>query len=143
MVERDALRPSGDRRAPTAANTSAMGAGLAGTRVPNHQVSSALAMASLELEYLSASFMVDAADFFDACRPSWKWPNLTSLALTSQLLTPDRHWAAMIDKMLQAAAAAGIEMPRLETMEIWNGGEGLAALFRYQSGRCSSIYWTC
>ncbi|KAK3380247.1 hypothetical protein B0T24DRAFT_647542 [Lasiosphaeria ovina] len=71
-----------------------------GTRVPNRQVSSAVAMASLELEYLSASFMVDAADFFDA------------------------------------SAAAATEMPRLETMEIWSGGEGLAALFRYQSGRC-------
>lgn len=34
--------------------------------------------------------------------------------------------------MLQAAAAAAIKMPQLETMEIWNGRNRLAALFNYQ-----------
>lgn len=36
--------------------------------------------------------------------------------------------------MLQTAAAAALEMPKLKTMEIWNGRKGLAMLFRYQSG---------
>ncbi|KAL3297338.1 Oxoglutarate iron-dependent oxygenase protein [Colletotrichum asianum] len=35
------------------------------------------------------SFMVDASHFFSSCEPSWKWSNLTLLALTSRLLAPD------------------------------------------------------
>lgn len=34
--------------------------------------------------------------------------------------------------MLQSAAVAAMEMPNLETMELWNGEKGLAMLFRYQ-----------
>jgi len=37
--------------------------------------------------------------------------------------------------MLQAAVAAEIRMPRLETMGIWNGRKGLAALLKYQAFR--------
>lgn len=36
--------------------------------------------------------------------------------------------------MLPDAAAAAMEMPNLETLELWNGREGLAMLFRYQGG---------
>lgn len=39
-----------------------------------------------------------------------------------------------IDNMLLAAAAA-VKMPKLETMEIWDGQVGLAMLFRYQPDR--------
>ncbi|KAI1471840.1 uncharacterized protein F4812DRAFT_449719 [Daldinia caldariorum] len=111
-------------------------------RKPNSQISQTIAIASLRLEYLSASFMADASHFFHACQPSWEWPNLTSLALTSQLLTPDGS-PSEVANMLQAAAAAAMKMPRLEIMEIWNGREGLAMLFRYQSprGRASVITW--
>lgn len=35
--------------------------------------------------------------------------------------------------LLQAAALAAHQMPKLETMEIWNGSEGVAALFKYES----------
>ncbi|EAQ89285.1 hypothetical protein CHGG_05904 [Chaetomium globosum CBS 148.51] len=42
---------------------------------------------------------------------------------------------AKIEAVLQAAAAAAMRMPRLETMEIWNGGRGVAALFQYQALR--------
>ncbi|ESU14763.1 hypothetical protein FGSG_08563 [Fusarium graminearum PH-1] len=34
--------------------------------------------------------------------------------------------------MTCAAAVAALRMPRLETMEIWNGQKGLAALFQYR-----------
>lgn len=37
-----------------------------------------------------------------------------------------------------AAAAAAVKMPNLETMEIWNGQDGLAMLFRYQQARGGS-----
>ncbi|KAF7958555.1 hypothetical protein EAE96_002095 [Botrytis aclada] len=100
-------------------------------RIPSSSVSSALANASLTLEHLSAPFMVDASHFFTARELSWKWPNLTWLALTSRLLVPQER-SEELDDMLQAAAAAAMNMPNLETMEIWNGEKGLAMLFRYQ-----------
>lgn len=101
-------------------------------RMPVPEVSRALARASLNLEHLSASFLVDASDFFHALEPSWEWPNLTSLALTSQLLAPYLN-QSMRGSMLEAAAAAAMKMPSLRTMEIWTGREGLAMLFRYES----------
>jgi hypothetical protein len=99
-------------------------------RIPSSHVSRAVANASLTLEHLSVSFMIDASDFFDARELSWKWPNLTGIALTSRLLVPES--SMLLDDMLQAAAAAAMKMPNLETMEIWNGKKGLAMLFRYQ-----------
>ncbi len=35
--------------------------------------------------------------------------------------------------MLEAAAAAAGRIPKLKTMEIWNGREGVAALFSYRA----------
>lgn len=114
------------------------------TRIPASDVSRAVANASLQLEHLSASFMVDATYFFRAREPSWEWPNLTSLSLTSQLLSPDESPAEM-DDMLRVAAAAAMKMPKPETMEIWNGEEGSAMLFRYQAtnrgGQPAVITW--
>ena len=102
-------------------------------RSPAPAVSQTVALASLKLEHLAASFIVDASHFFEI-RPTWEWSNLKSLVLTSQLLTPDEN-STEIEAMLQAAAAAAMHMPRLEMMEIWNGRKGLAALFRYQALR--------
>lgn len=105
-------------------------------RVPNSTLGMILVKLSLQLEVLAASFMVDACDFFSqaACRKSWKWQNLTSLALTSKRLDPDTS-TAKIDEMLLHAATTALNMPKLETMEIWNAREGLAILFRYQAAR--------
>jgi hypothetical protein len=76
--------------------------------------------------------MVDACYFFNSLsEPLQKWPNLKFLALTSLLLSPDESHASITD-MLQEAAAAAIRMPQLETLEIWNGREKLAAFFRYE-----------
>lgn len=101
-------------------------------RMPIPGVSRALARASLKLEHLSASFMVDASDFFYVILPSWTWPNMTTLALTSQLLAPNVN-PPMMDRMLEAAVAAAMKMPSLRTMEIWTGRKGLAILFRYET----------
>ncbi|TQN68103.1 hypothetical protein CSHISOI_07393, partial [Colletotrichum shisoi] len=115
-------------------------------RIPTPDVSRTLARASLELEHLSASFVVDADCFFHACNPSWKWPNLSSLALTSRLLAPGES-TVEIDDMLQRAAKVAKKMPNLQTMEIWNGRKALAALFKYQSighggyGQPAEITW--
>lgn len=102
-------------------------------RKPAPAVSRMVALASLKLEHLAASFIVDPSQFFQI-EASWNWPNLTSLALTSGLLTPN-GMATEIEAMLQAAAAAAKKMPQLETMEIWNGRKGIAALFKYQASR--------
>lgn len=53
-------------------------------RKPAPAVSRIVALTSLKLEHLAASFIVDASHFFNI-EPSWEWPNLTSLVLTSKL----------------------------------------------------------
>lgn len=40
-----------------------------------------------------------------------------------------------VNSLLRAAAGAALKMPRLDTMEIWNGRRGVAMLFRYQRAR--------
>lgn len=103
-------------------------------RVPNPAVSRKLARASLHLTTLSASFMADAGYFFAARQDLWTWDKLTSLALTSRVLTDDAD-TLDINNMLRDAAAAALKMPRLDTMELWNGRRGVAMLFRYQRAR--------
>ncbi|KAK0715168.1 hypothetical protein B0H67DRAFT_634640 [Lasiosphaeris hirsuta] len=98
---------------------------------PDPAVSRMIALASLRLEHLAASFLVDARRFF-SIEPSWEWPNPTSIVLTSKMLRPGED-PVKSGAMLQAAAAAALRMPRLETMEIWNGRKWLAAIFRYQT----------
>ncbi|KAI5466122.1 hypothetical protein BGZ63DRAFT_411512 [Mariannaea sp. PMI_226] len=112
-------------------------------RKPAPAVGRMVALTSLPLEHLAAFFIVDASHFF-AIESSWEWPNLTSLVLTSRFLTPDENSTTEIDTLLQAAAAAALKMPRLETMEIWNGRKRLAALFQYRASRSlhqAKILW--
>ncbi|KAK3688423.1 hypothetical protein B0T22DRAFT_459394 [Podospora appendiculata] len=111
-------------------------------RDPHPVVGRMVAIASLQLEHLAASFIVDAGHFF-AIEPSWEWPKLTSLVLTSNVLRPGEDPVQM-EAMLHAAAAAAMRMPRLETMEIWNGRKGLAAAFQYQTlpnARRATVTW--
>jgi len=78
--------------------------------------------------------MVDASHFFEGCRDSWTWDKLISLALTSETLTDDAN-PGDINKMLHAAAETALRMPKLDTMEIWNGRRGVAMVFRYERSR--------
>lgn len=89
-------------------------------------------MASRELEHFSASFLVDAGLFFASCKPSWTWTNLTSLTLTSPVLAPKAAQSDIV-KMINSAATVVCRMPKLETMELWNGRKRMATLFQYQS----------
>ncbi|KAK2764289.1 hypothetical protein FQN54_008981 [Arachnomyces sp. PD_36] len=100
---------------------------------PSNDAPEALGKASLRLEQLSASFFIDAKDFFDALQPSQVWVHLESLALTSKLLDTikDSDSVKSINSMLHAAGLAAQRMPRLRTMEIWTGGWGHASIFRY------------
>ncbi|KAM0473434.1 hypothetical protein ACHAPX_008181 [Trichoderma viride] len=95
---------------------------------PTIHLSHKLARVNLGVEFLSASFMVDAAEFFSEFST---WPNLSHLTLTSQLLAPTTCPTKIMD-LLQAAASAACYMPKLKIMEIWYGREGLAALFKYE-----------
>lgn len=94
---------------------------------------------SLQLEHFSASYLIDAALFFASCRPSWTWPILTSLTLTSPWLAPDVERVHLV-KMLTTAATLASRMPKLETMELWNGRKRLATLFQYRS-KPATITW--
>lgn len=78
--------------------------------------------------------MTDAGHFFSARQDPWKWEKLTHLALTSRDLTHDAD-TSDINNLLRDAAAAALKMPRLDTMELWNGRRGVAMLFRYQRAR--------
>ncbi|KAM5347857.1 hypothetical protein ACJ41O_007681 [Fusarium nematophilum] len=91
------------------------------------------------LENISVSFLIDARDFF---KPFWpansdrsmrslpNWENLETLSLTSQILVSGSQ--ADTNKLLCAAARAVKKMRRLRLLELWNGGEGTAAVFRYR-----------
>ncbi|CAG9989608.1 unnamed protein product [Clonostachys byssicola] len=109
-------------------------------RTPSFDISQMLSSISVNFDHLSASFMVDAGDFFGAeeCQPPQRWPNLKSLVLTSEMLDPYESHTNIMD-MLRKAALRSAYMPQLETMEIWNGGVGLAALFRYDGRTQPSI----
>lgn len=110
-------------------------------RVPSTVLSRKAAEASLKLEHFSASFLIDAGSFFSSCEPSWKWPNLTSLTLSSRILTSETSQTD-IDNLLISAATAAMEMPQLQVMKIWNGKAERAALFGYQS-RYAVVNWRC
>lgn len=103
-------------------------------RVPEPAVSRKLAHASLHLTSLSASFNIDAGLFFAARQNSWTWENLTSLSLTSTAFTDDPDTEGIND-MLRDAASAALKMPKLGTIELWNGRRGVAMLFRFQLAR--------
>jgi hypothetical protein len=96
---------------------------------PNWSLGQRLARVNLGAGTLSASFVVDAEAFFSVTTSSW--PNLTHLALTAQSLAPETPTIG-ITHLLEAAGSAACRMPKLKTMEIWNGLVGLAALFKFE-----------
>lgn len=100
-------------------------------RTPSPAVGVALAWRSTRLEKLSASYIVDALDFFKAREPYWIWNDLKSLTLTSPLLTP-RSSSETVNQLLAEAGAAALQMPSLETLELWNGIRWNAGAFRYR-----------
>jgi hypothetical protein len=101
-------------------------------RTPCPSIGAALAWRSIGLAKLSASYIVDANDFFKACKSDWTWTNLTSLALTSRLLVSTTNYSIISDMLVEAGTAA-LRMPKLQTMEIWNGTKQNACVFRYQA----------
>ena len=103
----------------------------------------ALVKASLGLEHLAASFVSDASHFFGACQKWNIWPRLESLALTSNVLKSQQQ-PDYVNDFLERIALVAMKMPRLESMELWNGGAGFAGVFQYQifeNDRTAKITW--
>ena len=103
----------------------------------------ALVEASLGLEHLAASFVSDASHFFNACQKRNIWPRLESLALTSNVLQSQQQ-SVYINDLLETVALVAMKMPRLKSMELWNGRAGFAGVFQYQvleSDRTAKITW--
>lgn len=103
----------------------------------------ALVEASLGLEHLAVSFVSDALHFFDACQKWNIWPRLESLALTSNILKSQQQ-PVYINDFLETIAPVAMKMPRLKSMELWNGRAGFAGVFQYQrfeSDRTAKITW--
>jgi hypothetical protein len=111
--------------------------------IPSRQpvVAWEFATASLCLEHLSISFMIDAADFFDRYREKWLWCELRSLTLTSQLLTCNGD-SFKISGLLKTAAQMATRMPKLERLTTWNGGVNKACAFKYHKHQHNaSVTW--
>ncbi|KAL2691360.1 hypothetical protein Neosp_001744 [[Neocosmospora] mangrovei] len=113
----------------------------ASTRIPHVQFARALVKRS-HLEHLSASFMVDAQDFFNADRPlgnPCRWEKLEFLALTSRLLDPEDK-NSRLTNLLCAAGEFALRTPRLRTMILWYGNKNKAYAFIYKRDD-TSITW--
>ncbi|UPK90729.1 hypothetical protein LCI18_001664 [Fusarium solani-melongenae] len=111
-------------------------------RIPNAQTAQALVVASLKLEHVSASFMVDAQDFFNAsqaCRHQPRWRNLEFLALTSRLVDLSDKDLGLTNLLYEAGRFA-LGAPRLRTMLLWYGCKKQARAFVYKRDD-TSITW--
>lgn len=104
-------------------------------------LAAAFARRSLDLEYLSISFMVDAWDFFSACHTQWTWMNLTTLVLVSAELTATND-EGVIHKLLHGAAMTALRMPNLHSMTLWNVREDGSCAFKYtKTESTGTVMW--
>jgi hypothetical protein len=120
------------------------------TRISDAKVGAAFAYRSLDLEYLSISYMVDAIHFFQGCIPdslgrhldreTWTWQHLRSLALTSQCLEPTGN-RREIDALLGRAASVVLRMPKLHTLVLWNDTMACAFIYTCNSVGGARITW--
>ncbi|PTB65064.1 hypothetical protein BBK36DRAFT_1204094 [Trichoderma citrinoviride] len=90
------------------------------------RLSARFAFRSRDLQHLSISFTVNAEEFLRQCRPSWNWPHMQSLALTSDLLRQDETLRQHIYALLREAGILAQKMPELHTFVLWNGARGHA-----------------
>lgn len=95
------------------------------------QILKGLAAAAPSVKHLAVSFLSDAMECLDTPDNAW-FPNLESIALTSQTHFRPKSPANLNDVLHKAALAAST-MPKLQIMEIWNCENGYAAIFRYEA----------
>ncbi|KAI9149110.1 hypothetical protein HJFPF1_11158 [Paramyrothecium foliicola] len=89
---------------------------------------------SLNLEELSLTCFMAGQNFFQHCHPNSTWPRLERLALTCQVLH-EKESHQRIDSLLQKAGNIALQMPKLQTLVLWNGAKGNAGAFIYQTDR--------
>lgn len=91
-----------------------------------------------DMDFFSAGFLIDAFDFFHEFHANLPqqpdevpgWSSLKTLYLTSGRLNP--HLASWKRQdVLSRAGRAAAQMPSLESMVLWNGGEGFCYIMRY------------
>lgn len=105
-------------------------------RTADRTVTKSFVEAMVNVESISASFIIDAGYFFHACQTHFEvWNNLVSLSLTSHLFLQEESPAEMNDLLQSAATAVAKKMSRLQDLELWNGTKGSASVFRYQASR--------
>jgi hypothetical protein len=107
-----------------------------------------LLKASTRLESLAISFVADAQDFFlplsllrDPALTNF--PLLRFIALTSNQLSLSKGEVA-VNYLLCTAGTGALRMPMLQVMELWNGRQGEAAIFRYErepSDTVATLAW--
>ncbi|KAM0563174.1 hypothetical protein ACHAPJ_000890 [Fusarium lateritium] len=114
-------------------------------KVNTAALANALQQYGKHLENLSVSHLIDAKDFFgmhpDNMTESFpEWKHLKTLSLTSEILTTNTEQD--INNLLRAAARAVQKMPNLQLLELWNGKEKQACVFRYRvAASVSEITW--
>ncbi|KAH7130995.1 hypothetical protein EDB81DRAFT_905784 [Dactylonectria macrodidyma] len=114
-------------------------------RTPSPSLGLAFASSSLGMTNLSASYLVDARDFFSAAMGEPMvdqiWDKLECLTLTSPLLGDELN-AHDVAAMLVDAGRTAQRMPKLRLMEIWYGMRETACVFRYRiEDGVSTISW--
>lgn len=104
-------------------------------RTPSSVVSYISAAKSISMTTLSASYLVDAQDFFSETvsesMADQTWEQLECLTLTTPLLRDESH-ADDVVAMLVDAGRTAQRMPKLSLMEIWYGMKRTACVFRYR-----------
>lgn len=83
------------------------------------------------------AFLVTAERVLHECQPTWSWPVLESLALTSPLLHSGSD-GDKIEALLCKAAHILPRMQRLQTLVLWNGGKAIACAFLFYRNSSSS-----
>lgn len=83
---------------------------------------------SLGLRHLAVAFLVTAERVLHEWEPTWRWPILESLALTSPLLHSGSD-GDKIEALLCKAAHIVPQVQHLQTLVLWNGGKANACAF--------------
>lgn len=115
------------------------------SRTHGPELSTALAMRSQSLRNLSASYMIDAVDFFNhaAADETMRWENLESLCLSSVTLgLLDVSIDSEVNETLYLAGKVALRMPRLKKLDVWYAQRGIVFGFAYRSdGNDVTIQW--
>lgn len=92
---------------------------------------------SLGLRHLAVAFLVTAERVLHEWEPTWRWPILESLALTSPLLHSGSD-GDKIDALLCKAAHIVPQVQHLQTLVLWNGGKANACAFIFHRSSSNS-----